>query len=73
MRSINAKCGVILIGMTLPAISWGQGYTISLIAGGGSNDASGIPATQDQVAPGGVAVDAAGNLYVPEVFAGQIL
>jgi hypothetical protein len=68
MRSINVKCGVMLIGIMLPEVSWGQGYTISLVAGGGFNEANGDPATKDQVVPAGVAVDTAGNLYITESF-----
>jgi hypothetical protein len=66
MKWINRTRAIIL--MLLPALGWAQEYTITLVAGGGLNVADGVPATQDQVAPGGIAVDAAGNQYFPEVF-----
>jgi uncharacterized protein (TIGR03437 family) len=66
MKVNNWIWGVILIAIAFPAASWGQGYTITLVAGGGDTGFSGVPATQAPVAPGGVAVDAAGNLYIAQ-------
>ncbi len=56
------RCVFVLIGA--PILSWGQGYTITTLAGGGYSTASGIPATQAAVSPNGVAVDSAGNVYL---------
>ncbi|MGA2742004.1 MAG: IPT/TIG domain-containing protein [Bryobacteraceae bacterium] len=66
----NWTRNIILVGLLLPATSWGQQYTITTVAGGGSGSFSGVPATQAQVLPFGVAVDAAGNLYITQNYGG---
>ncbi|MGA2600283.1 MAG: IPT/TIG domain-containing protein [Bryobacteraceae bacterium] len=73
MRQINCICGAILIGIMLPAFGVGQGYTASIVAGGGSGNCDNIPATQALVVPGGVAIDAAGNLYITQYVGGTDL
>jgi uncharacterized protein (TIGR03437 family) len=69
MFNSNRIYGVALIGILLPALGWAQGYTASIVAGGGSLDSSGVPATQDLVVPIGVAVDSGGTLYLAEAIA----
>jgi len=45
---------------------------LSTVAGGGQLTTDGVPATQAFLLPAGIAVDAAGNLYIADYFASSI-
>ncbi len=45
---------------------------LSTVAGGGLSTADGVPPTQAAMAPAGVAVDAAGSLYIADYYASSI-
>ena len=45
---------------------------LSTVAGGGQSTADGVPPTQAVLVPTGVAVDAAGNLYIADYYASSI-
>lgn len=57
----------ILWAILLPISGMGQGYTLSIVAGGGTSQSFGIPATQALVVPLGVTVDSAGNLLIADM------
>ncbi len=65
MRSaLVAVVGLLAVVQRAPAV------TVEVIAGGGVGES--LPATQIEVTPSDVAVDAAGNLYVPDHRNGRI-
>ena len=41
---------------------------ITTVAGGGDSDSDGVPATTNAIFPGGMTVDAAGNMYVVDLY-----
>lgn len=69
-RELNRAAFALLIGIVtlfVPALCRAQGYTITTVAGGagvGAGYVNGAPATSVYIIPAGVAVDAAGNLYI---------
>ncbi len=64
----------LLIGMTAFFAPWlcrAQGYTITTVAGGGNTiGGDGGPATSALLSPLGVALDAAGNVYITNAISG---
>ncbi len=69
-RALNCAKSVWLMGVIAlfaPALCQGQGYTITTVAGGGEAlFKTGSSATSLLMAPGGVTVDSAGNLYIAD-------
>lgn len=69
MDRTNSSCSLlavlILTCVFAPAACRAQGYTITIVAGGGNGiGGDGVPATSVSVAVAGVAVDSGGNLYL---------
>ena len=65
---------VILLTLATSCPTFGQTYTISTFAGNGTAGYSGDngPATSATLSPAGIAVDAAGNLYIADTFNDRI-
>jgi trimeric autotransporter adhesin len=70
LTSVRFVCLIGVSALFAPVFCRAQGYTISTVAGGGSSIAIPGPATSLLLAPAGVAVDSADNLYIStgEVF-----
>jgi uncharacterized protein (TIGR03437 family) len=70
--AVDAGGNVYFIDSALTVRRVTPGGILSTVAGGGQLTADGVAATQALVLPAGVAVDAAGNLYIADYFASSI-
>ena len=70
--AVDAGGNVYFIDSALTIRRVTPGGILSTVAGGGQLTADGVAATQASILPAGIAVDAAGNLYIADYFASSI-